>query len=79
VGAPRYVLHVYRHVTRDGRTQFPIAFLCFIPTQIPIQAKVLYTRPIVGLCDAFSVGRALPLEEAEDLTDEWLVQKLALQ
>ena len=42
-------------------------------------SQVLYTRPIVGLCDAFSVSRSLSLEEVEDLTDEWLQQKLGLQ
>ena len=75
---PCYVLHIYKKVHDHGRVSFPIAFLLFLPHSVPASLKVLYTRPVSGLCDAFSVSKYFPLDDAEDLDANWLESKFGI-
>jgi len=75
---PRYLLYIHKVVHNDGRTSYPIAFLVFMPETMPPHLKVMYTRPVVTLTDTFKVPKHIPLEDAEDMTDEWLEEKLGV-
>ena len=76
---PRYVLHIYKFEHRDGRVQYPICFIVFMPQNIPTHLKVLYTRPVADLCDKFKVNRQHTLDDPEDLDPEWIEKKLELK
>ena len=75
---PRYVLYIHKVAHRDGRVQYPIGFFLYLPDQVPVHMKVLYTRPVVELADAFKVARHFTLEDPEDLTEEWLEEKMCI-
>jgi len=75
---PRYILYMHKVQHRDGRVQYPIAFIVFLPDNVPVHLKVLYTRPIVTLCDTFKVAKHLALEDPDDLDEEWLLKGLGL-
>lgn len=50
----------------------------FFPTRSTVRTQVLYTRPIVTLCDTFKVAKHLALEDPDDLDEEWLLKGLGL-
>ena len=77
-GSPRYLLYIYKFAHADGRVQFPIAFVLLMPEQTPLELKVLYTRPVVSLCDTFKVNKHFPLDDPEDFDADWLETKLGL-
>ena len=75
---PRYLLYIHTVKHSDGRVQYPIAFLLYMPDQIPAHLKVMYTRPVVNLVTAFRVNRHLVLDDPETLTVEWLNEQLGI-
>jgi len=75
---PRYLLYIHKFAHRDGRVQYPIAFVLFMPSQIPLELKVLYTRPVTELTGTFAVNRHHVLDDCEDFTAEWIENKLGL-
>ena len=58
--------------------QFPISFIVYLPDNIPVHLKVLYTRPIVTLCDTFKVNKHFPIDDPDDLDEEWLMKHLGM-
>ena len=42
---PRYILYIHKVAHSDGRVQYPIAFIVYLPDQMPVHLKVMYTRP----------------------------------
>ena len=74
----RYVLYIHKVCHSDGRVQYPIGFFLYLPDQVPVHMKVLYTRPVVELADAFKVARHFTLEDPEDLDVEWLEEKMGV-
>ena len=57
---------------------YPIAFIVFMPENLPVHLKVMYTRPVNNLAEAFKVARHLSLEDPEDLTLEWIEAQLGI-
>jgi len=76
---PRYVLYIHKVAHRDGRVQYPIAFIVWMPEGIPVHLKVMYTRPVVVLVENFQVNKHITLDDPEDLTDEWLEKQLGIE
>lgn len=76
---PRYILHIHEVGHRDGRKTFPIAFILFLPSHVPVHKKVLYTRPVSDLCTKFAVNKHITLEDPEDLDVEWLEKQLQVK
>ena len=66
----------WRLVHSDGRVQYPIAFMVYLPDQLPIHLKVMYTRPVTNLAATFKVNKHIMLDEPETLTLEWLNEQL---
>jgi len=77
---PRYLLYIHTLRHSDGRVQYPIAFIVFLPESMPAHLKVMYTRPVVDLAEStFKVPKHIMLEEPEDLTSECLEKQLEVQ
>jgi len=75
---PRFLLYIHKVAHSDGRVQYPIAFFLYLPDQVPVHLKVLYTRPVVELADSFKVARHFTLEDPADLTVEWLEENMGI-
>jgi len=75
---PRYCLYIHKVAHRDGRVQYPIAFFLFMPDQVPVHLKVLYTRPVVELADSFKVAKHFTVDDLEDITTEWLETQMGI-
>ena len=78
VSEPRYLLYIHKVAHSDGRVQYPIGFCLYLPDQVPVHLKVLYTRPVVELADSFKVARHFTLDDPETLTDEWLEEMMGI-
>jgi hypothetical protein len=76
---PRYLLYIHKVVHRDGRTSYPIAFIVYMPEHLPAHLKVMYTRPVVSLAETFKVARHVTLDDPEDLSAEWIEEKLEIR
>lgn len=70
------MLYIHEVAHADGRKQYPICLLLFLPEAVPTHLKVLYTRPVGGLAESIKVARHFTLTDAEDLTAEWLEERL---
>jgi DNA repair exonuclease SbcCD ATPase subunit len=77
--APRYVLHIHKKTHPDGRVQYPIAFLLFMPNSTPASLKMLYTRPVAALCKTFVVNKHFALTEPDELDADWLDGKFGFR
>ena len=75
---PRYILYIHKVAHSDGRVQYPIAFIVYLPDQMPVHLKVMYTRPVVELTSKFQVARHVTLDDPETLTVEWLEEVLEI-
>ena len=66
--------------TRDGGDgrRYPIGFFLYLPDQVPVHMKVLYTRPVVELAESFKVARHFTLDDPEDLTEAWLEEQMGI-
>ena len=73
---PRYLLYIHKVAHSDGRVQYPIAFILYMPDQLPVHLKVMYTRPVTNLAATFKVNKHIMLDEPETLTLEWLNEQL---
>lgn len=79
VSSPRYVLYIHEHKHADGRTQLPIAFILFMPPSVPVDLKVLYTRPVMSLVNDFKVNKHFSLDDADTLDVTWLDEQLGFR
>lgn len=74
---PRYLLFIHKQSHTDGRVSYPIAFIVFMPPNVPASLKMMYTRLVPALVEKFRVAKQFSLSDPEDLTTEWLEEKLA--
>ena len=75
---PRYCLYIHQVKHRDGRVQYPIGFFLYLPDQVPVHLKVLYTRPVTNLADTFKVARHFTLDDTKNLSEAWLMEMMAI-
>jgi len=75
---PRFLLYIHKVSHSDGRMQYPLCFLLYMPDQLPVHLKVMYTRPVVDLAATFKVNRHFMLDDPETLTTEWLNTQLGI-
>ena len=63
----------------DGRKQYPILLVLYLPASVPTHLKVLYTRPVASLAEACKVKGHYTLTDADDLTSDWLESSSAVR
>jgi hypothetical protein len=73
---PAYLLYTLRWHTADGRTQFPLILIGFMPPAVPPHLRVMYARPVTDLRDHLAVNKHFTCEDVDDLTEAWLMRKL---
>ena len=75
---PIFVLHIHKVAHSDGRVQYPIAFMLYMPDHTPVHLKVMYTRPLPSLAEEFKVARHFVLADPDDLDEEMLLENLGI-
>ncbi|MDP2436912.1 MAG: glia maturation factor [archaeon] len=76
--APRYVIYSYRCIHSDGRKSYPLVFLYYIPDGCNPELNMLYSSTKVDLSTKLNIQKEFEVRDAEDLTEKWLKDKLAV-
>lgn len=73
---PRFIIVSYKRVHKDGRISFPLCFLFYTPRDSHAELQMLYAGSKVSLQKECSLTRSYDIRELEELTEEWLLEKL---
>lgn len=73
---PRYIILSYRQEHKDGRVSFPLCFIYFTPRDSHAELQMMYAGSKMALQRETDVTRGFEIRELEDLTEEWLLEKL---
>jgi len=76
--APRYVLYSYQHKHSDGRISLPLVFIFYCPRDINPTLNMLYASTKTRLINDLQVMKTFDIQTLEDLTENWLKNKLKL-
>ena len=74
---PRFLLYSYVMSHDDGRTSYPLCFIFSTPSGCKMEMKMMYAgtkNHLVSVAQAKS--HAYEVRDLEDLTEEWLQDKL---
>lgn len=73
---PRYIIYTYKMQHSDGRISFPMCFIFYTPRGIQMELQVLYASMKMILQKEAEVTKVFEVRELEELTEEWLKEKL---
>lgn len=73
---PRYVILSYRQEHKDGRISYPLCFIFFTPRDSHAELQMMYAGSKIALQTEAGLSRSYEIRELEDLTEEWLLEKL---
>ncbi|CAH0556654.1 unnamed protein product [Brassicogethes aeneus] len=73
---PRYIVLSYKQEHNDGRVSYPLCFIYFTPRDSHAELQIMYAGSKIALQKEADLSRAFEIRELEDLTEEWLLQKL---
>ncbi|XP_015116944.1 glia maturation factor beta [Diachasma alloeum] len=73
---PRYIVYSYKMQHKDGRISFPMCFIFYTPRDIQMELQVLYASMKLILQKEVELTRCYEVRELEELTEEWLKEKL---
>jgi hypothetical protein len=73
---PRYIILSYKVQREDGRLNYPIAFVYYIPPQIKPDLAMMYSSTKHELGVRINVTKTLEIQSPDQLTDEFMLSKL---
>lgn len=75
---PRYVFYNYIHKHDDGRVSNPLVFIFISPQGCKPEQQMMYSGSKNALVRELGATKILELRSVEELTEEWLLEKLKL-
>ncbi|XP_067009717.1 glia maturation factor [Anabrus simplex] len=73
---PRFVVYSYRMEHGDGRVSFPMCFIYITPRDSQMELQIMYAGTKLALQKEADLTRVYEVRELEELTEEWLQEKL---
>ncbi|XP_075224082.1 glia maturation factor [Lycorma delicatula] len=73
---PRYVVYCYRMEHSDGRVSFPMCFIYITPRDSQMELQIMYAGTKLALQKEADLTRIYEVRELDELTEEWLQEKL---
>ncbi|CAH0601979.1 unnamed protein product [Chrysodeixis includens] len=73
---PRFIVYSYKIEHQDGRTSFPMCFIFYTPRDAHMELQVMYAGTQRALAAAVGAPRLLEVREIDELTADWLNEKL---
>lgn len=73
---PRYVVLSYKQEHKDGRVSFPLCFIFYTPRDSHAELQMMYAGSKIALQHEANLTRSYEVREIEELTEEWLLEKL---
>ncbi|XP_043474687.1 glia maturation factor beta [Leptopilina heterotoma] len=74
---PRYIVYSYKMEHSDGRVSYPMCFIFYTPRDIQMELQVLYAGMKLVLQREAELTKVFEVRELEELTEEWLKEKLS--
>ncbi|TPX34864.1 hypothetical protein SmJEL517_g02633 [Synchytrium microbalum] len=75
--SPRYIVLSYENKHDDGRVSYPLVGLFYCPDGSSDQSRMLYASAKSYVFQKADIsGKIYDLNEAEELTDSWLAERL---
>ncbi|CAH3172065.1 unnamed protein product [Porites evermanni] len=73
---PRYVLYSYVLKHDDGRVSYPLAFIFISPQGTKPELQMMYAGSKTNLVRKLGATKVFELRSKEEMSEEWLIQKL---
>lgn len=73
---PRYVAYSYVHHHDDGRISYPLCFIYISPQGCKPELQMMYAGSKLHLVQAGGFTKVFEIRSVEELTEEWLKNKL---
>ncbi|XP_051168643.1 glia maturation factor beta [Leptopilina boulardi] len=74
---PRYIVYSYKMEHADGRVSYPMCFIFYTPRDIQMELQVLYAGMKLVLQREAELTKVFEVRELEELTEDWLKEKLS--
>ncbi|XP_001357131.3 glia maturation factor beta [Drosophila miranda] len=73
---PRYIIYTYKMVHDDQRISYPMCFIFYTPRDSQIELQMMYACTKSALQREVDLTRVYEIRELDELTEEWLREKL---
>lgn len=73
---PRFIIYSYCYQHDDGRKSYPLCFIFVSPQGCSPEQQMMYAGSMKSLVNEVSLGKVFEVRNPEDLTEEWLREKL---
>eukprot|EP00700_Malawimonas_jakobiformis_P001616 EC721923.1.p1 GENE.EC721923.1~~EC721923.1.p1 ORF type:complete len:143 (+),score=25.87 EC721923.1:39-467(+) len=69
---PCYIVYSYKFDRDDGRVQYPLLLIFYMPQACPIDLNMLSTNTKRHVMDKFQLSRSFDVQNLDTLTNDWL-------
>ncbi|XP_077588108.1 glia maturation factor beta isoform X3 [Stigmatopora nigra] len=73
---PRFVVYSYKYQHDDGRVSYPLCFIFSSPVGCRPEQQMMYAGSKNKLVHTTQMTKVFEIRNTEDLTEEWLREKL---
>lgn len=73
---PRYVMYSYIRKHDDGRVSYPLVFIFISPQGCKPEMQMMYSGSKTALVRELEATKVFELRSVEEMTEEWLIEKL---
>lgn len=74
---PRYIVYSYKMVHDDKRISYPMCFIFYTPRDSQMELQIMYAGSKRALQREADLTRVYEVRELDELTEDWLREKLA--
>uniref|UniRef100_A0A674NM77 Glia maturation factor beta n=1 Tax=Takifugu rubripes TaxID=31033 RepID=A0A674NM77_TAKRU len=73
---PRFIVYSYKYQHDDGRVSYPLCFIFSSPVGCRPEQQMMYAGSKNKLVHTVQLSKVFEIRNTEDLTEEWLREKL---
>ncbi|XP_019406527.1 PREDICTED: glia maturation factor beta [Crocodylus porosus] len=73
---PRFIVYSYKYEHEDGRVSYPLCFIFSSPVGCKPEQQMMYAGSKNKLVQTAELTKVFEIRNTEDLTEEWLREKL---
>eukprot|EP00090_Calanus_glacialis_P040576 TRINITY_DN7082_c0_g1_i1.p1 TRINITY_DN7082_c0_g1~~TRINITY_DN7082_c0_g1_i1.p1 ORF type:complete len:143 (+),score=59.87 TRINITY_DN7082_c0_g1_i1:58-486(+) len=74
---PRFIVYTFKLSHSDGRCSYPMCFIFYSPRDCKPEMQMMYAGSKLFLVNKVQLQHVFEIRELEEMTEEWLVNKLA--
>ncbi|XP_054469495.1 glia maturation factor beta [Anoplopoma fimbria] len=75
---PRFIVYSYKYLHDDGRISYPLCFIFSSPVGCRPEQQMMYAGSKNQLVQTVGMSKVFEIRNTEDLTEEWLKEKLVI-